>query len=168
MDTRDPMMLVLPRPEIEALDLGPFLRRFGASVLPDGAELGALMGRFNFMVHGYDDHPHEVYAIEEVRAFYRQLRDEWPYWLFFCDLRTEGLMMMTLCCLQQLSGSKKLGEPAAQVVFDPLELIHFISDGFCPMNEMFERAGASEMDIYRRTKEVMEYYNMPFDVPPPE
>ena len=123
MDTRDPLMLVLPRPEIEALDLGPFLRRFGASALPKGAELGALMGRFNFMIHGYDDDPHEVYAIEEVRAFYRKLREEWPYWLFFCDLRTDGLMMMTLCCLNELSGAKKLGEPAAQVMFDPLDIV---------------------------------------------
>lgn len=168
MDTRDPMMLVLPRPEIEALDLGPFLRRFGVSELPEGAELGALMGRFNFMVHGYDDHPHEVYAIEEVRAFYRELWDQWPYWLFFCDLRTEGLLMMTLCCLNQLSGAKKLGEPSTQVMLDPMELIRFISDGFIPMNEMFERAAAPEMAIYRRTKAVMEYYKMPFDAPPPE
>ena len=104
----------------------------------------------------------------QVRAYYRKLRDEWPYWLFFCDLRTEGLMMMTLCCLDQVSGVKKLGEPSAQVVLDPMELIHFISDGFNPMNEMFERAGASETAIYDRTKAVMEYYNMPFDVPPPE
>ena len=168
MDTRDPMMLVLPRPEIEALDLGPFLRRFGGSALPEGAELAALMGRFTFIVHGYDDAPHEVYAIGEVRAFYRKLWDEWPYWLFFCDLRTEGLMMMTLCCLKELSGTKRLGEPSAKVEIDPLELIRFNSDGFIPMNDMFERAGESEMAIYRRTKAVMEYYRFPFDEPPPE
>ena len=30
MEPRDPLMLVLPRPEIEALNLRPFLRRFGA------------------------------------------------------------------------------------------------------------------------------------------
>jgi len=49
-----------------------------------------------------------------------------------------------------------------------MELIHFISAGFEPMNEMFDRAGAPEMAIYQRTKAVMEYYNMPFDAPPPE
>jgi hypothetical protein len=167
MDARDPIMLVLPRAEIKALKFKPFLRRFGSKALPKGAELAALMGRFNFMVHGYDDDPQEVYVIEEVRAFYRKLWKEWPYWLFFCDLRTEGLMMMTLCCLNQLSGAKILGEPAAKVMIDPLELIRFISDGFPPMNEMFERAGASEMAVYRRTKAVMEYYKMPFDEPPP-
>ena len=44
------------------------------------------MGTFHFIVHGNDDDPHEVYAIEEVRAFYRKLWEEWPYWFFFCDL----------------------------------------------------------------------------------
>lgn len=162
-----PLMLVFPRPEIEALNLAPFLRRFGYDALPEGNQLGELMGRFSFMVHGYDDDPHEVYAIAEVRAYYRKLRDEWPYWLYFCDLGNEGLLMMTVCCLQELSGAKKSGEPAAKVVINPLELLHFISGGFPPMNEMFERAGASEMAIYERTKAVMEYYGLPFDAPPP-
>ena len=36
--TNDPLMLVLPRPEIEALNLRPFLRRFGAGALPRLAE----------------------------------------------------------------------------------------------------------------------------------
>ena len=29
--------------------------------MPEGAELGVLMGTFNFIVHGYDDDPQEVY-----------------------------------------------------------------------------------------------------------
>lgn len=75
--------------------------------------------------------------------------------------------MMTVCCLKELSGRKRLGEPTAQVLLDPLELIRFISAGFTPMNEMFERAGASEIAIYLRSKAVMEYYHLPFDAPPP-
>ena len=31
------------------------------------------MGRLEFTVQGYDDHPEEIYAIEEVRAFYGEL-----------------------------------------------------------------------------------------------
>ncbi len=166
MNPKDPLWLVLPRPEIEVLDLGPFLRRFGTDALPDGAELGSLMGRFNFMVHGYDDEPVEVYAIGEVRAFYRELWKAWPYWLFFCDLRTESFLMMTLCCLDELSGRSKLGEPSSQVLLDPVELLRFVSSGFVPMNEMFERAGASERAIYDRTMEILDYFNFPGERPP--
>lgn len=164
----DPMMLVFPRQEVEALEMGPFLRRFGKDILPEGSELASLMGRFNFIVHGYDDDPHEVYAIESIRTFYQTLRRNWPHWFFFCDLRGEGLMMMTACCMKQLSGAKHTGRPTANIVLDPMELIEFVSDGFIPMNEMFERAGMSEMAIYNRTGEIMRYYNFPFDAPAPE
>ena len=58
------------------------------------------MGRFNFIVHGYDDDPHEVYAIEAIRTFYQTLNRRWPYWFFFCDLRGEGLKMMMACCMK--------------------------------------------------------------------
>ena len=50
-----------------------FLRSFGSEVLPTGPALAGLMGRLEFTVQGYDDHPEEIYAIEEVRAFYGEL-----------------------------------------------------------------------------------------------
>jgi hypothetical protein len=33
---------------------------------------------------------------------------------------------------------------------------------------MMERAQMSEMDIYHRTRDIFLYFNLPFDVPPPE
>jgi hypothetical protein len=167
MHEQEPIILVFPRAEIEPLNLAPFLRRYGTKVLPRGKALAGLMGRFNFIVHGYDDDPQEIYAIEPVRALYRKLWEEWPYWLFFCDLQTEGLMMMTVCCLTKFSAAKKAGEPETRVEVDPLELLRFVSKGFMPMNEMFERADQAEMAIYSRTKAVMEYFGFPFDEPPP-
>jgi hypothetical protein len=113
MEPLDPLVLVLPHPEIDALNLRPYLRRFGVDALAKGAEFDALMGAFNFIVHGYDDDPQEVYAIEEVRAYYRKLREEWPYWLFFCDLRTEVLLMMTLCRLRESEGSSERASSAS-------------------------------------------------------
>jgi len=168
MTEPDPIMMVFPKREVKALDMRPFLRRFSKDVLPKGPELARLMGRFHFIVHGYDDDPHEVYAIEAIRTFYQTLLRKWPYWFFFCDLRGEGLMMMTACCMKQLSGAKHTGNPTANVVLDPVELLQFVSAEFTPMNEMFERAGMSERAIYNRTAEIMRYYNFPFDVPAPD
>jgi hypothetical protein len=34
------------------------------------------------------DDPQELYSIPEVRKFYQHLHRVWPYWFFFCDLRT--------------------------------------------------------------------------------
>lgn len=168
MNDPEPIMLVFPRLEVEAMNFRPFLRRFGADRLPSGPELAALMGRFNFFVHGYDDHPDELYAIPEVRKFYRRFLEIWPYWFYFCDLRCEALLMMTLCCIDRLSGTKRDGTPLANVAIDPLDVLRFVAAGFAPMNLMFERAGASEMAIYERTRDIMAYFDLPFDEPPPD
>lgn len=50
---------------------------------------------------------------------------------------------------------------------DPRELLQFITDGWGPMNEMCERAGMSERANYDRSKAIMGYSHLPFDVPPP-
>lgn len=163
----DPMFLIFPRPEVEAGNLAPLLRRFGPDKLPKGKELAAMMSTFHFAVDGYDDDPHEVYAIAPVRRFYQKLHREWPYAFFFCDLRGESLMMLTMCCLDNLDGTTKAGEALSQVQIDPRELLQFIMKGWAPMNEMYERAGFSERAIYERSKAIMGYYGLPFDVPPP-
>ena len=48
-----------------------------------------------------------------------------------------------------------------------MEVVQFISGGFVPMNEMCERAGMSERQIFERTKAVFEYFNLPFDAGSP-
>jgi hypothetical protein len=53
------------------------------------------------------------------------------------------------------------------VQIDPRELLQFIMKGWGPMNAMCGRAGMSERAIYDRSKAVMGYYHLPFDVPPP-
>jgi hypothetical protein len=47
------------------------------------------MGRFQFLVHGYDEAPAELYGIPNVRKFYQHFHRVWPYCFFFCDLREE-------------------------------------------------------------------------------
>ena len=73
-------------------------------------------------------------------------------------------MMMVMCCLDSLDALKVQGAPQVQVSIDPLEVVRFISGGFVPMNEMCERAGMSERQIFDRTKAVFGYFNQPFDV----
>ena len=163
----DPLMLIFPREEVESQNIAPLLRRFAPDKLPKGRELAAMMNTFHFAVHGYDDDPHEVYAIAAVRRYYQKLHREWPYAFYFCDLRGESLMMLTTCCMENLSGHKREGEPLARVEIDPMELLRFIMAGWAPMNAMCERAGLSERAIYDRSKAIMHYYHLPFDVPPP-
>lgn len=152
------------RDRVEAGDAKDFLSRFGKFRVPVGKQLQGMMNSLALMIEGYDDDPREIYAIPEVRAFYQQLWQRWPYWLYFCNLDTENLMMMVMCCLDSLDALKVQGQPKVQVQIHPLEVVQFISGGFVPMNEMCERAGMSERQIFERTKAVFGYFNLPFDV----
>lgn len=154
----------------EVLSCNPayFLERYGPEVLPEGSELAAMMGRVHFGVQGWDDDPREVYSIPEVRTFYQQFYRVWPDWFFFCSLESPCLTMMTLCLMPELHDSKRLDQTYSGVIYDPLDLMNFISANWVIFNTMMERAGMSEMDIYNRTRDIMLYYKFPFNVNPPE
>lgn len=76
-------------------------------------------------------------------------------------------MMMVMCCLDSMDALKMKGREQVQVRLEPLEVLQFISSGFGPMNELCERAGMSERQIFERTKAVFEYFNLPFEAVPP-
>ena len=155
------------RDRVEAGDAKDFLSRFGLSSLPTGKKLETMMNSLALMIDGYNDDPREIYAIPEVRKFYKQLWEAWPYWLYFCNLDTENLMLMVMCCLDSLDALKVKGQSEVKVSFSPLEVVRFISGGFEPMNQMCERAEMSERQIFFRTKAVFGYFNLPLDAEPP-
>lgn len=164
----DAVVVVFSKEQVRQCKIAHFLKTFGEDALPDGPELAAMMGKFQFVVDGWNHDPQEIYAIPEIRKFYRHFHRVWPYWFYFCDLGTETLTMMTMCLLPNLQGFKRLGEPKAAVEYDPMDLITFISKNCAPLNAMMERAGMSEMDIYNRTRDVFLHFKLPYDAPPPE
>lgn len=164
----DAIIVMFSKEQVRLCKTAHFLKTFGPAALPEGPELAAMMGKFQFVVDGWNDDPQEIYAIPEIRKFYQHLHHVWPYWFFFCDLNTETLTMMTMCLLPNLQGYKRLGEPNAAVEYNPMDLINFIKKNFGPLNAMMERAGMSEMDIYNRTRDVFQHFKLPYNSPPPE
>jgi hypothetical protein len=164
----DAVVVIFNQVQVRQRKIAHFLKRFGPDALPEGPELAAMMGSFQFMVDGWNDSPEEIYAIPDIRKFYQHFHNVWPYWFFFCDLHTETLQMMTLCLLPNIQGFKRLGEPQAAVEYAPMDLIRFIQKNFVPLNTMMERARMNEMDIYLRTRDIFLYFKLPFDAPPPE
>lgn len=150
------------RPAIEEGDFSNFISRYGPQNLPTGKDLAGMMNGLATFVQGYDFDIREVYAIPEVRSFYRNLVSAWPYWLYFSNLEIDGLKIVVLCCLESLQSVAVRGNPHIQVTFDPSELLGFLERHFGPMNEMCERAGLPESAIYERTKSVFEYFDLPF------
>ena len=123
INEHDAVMVIFSEPQVRHCKTAHFLKTFGPDALPEGPELAAMMGKFQFLVEGWNDDPQELYSIPEVRKFYQHFHRVWPYWFFFCDLHTETLTMMTMCLMPNLSGYKRLGEPNAAVEYDPKELV---------------------------------------------
>lgn len=163
----DVIVVIFNKTQVRQRKIAHFLKQFDSAALPEGPELAKMMGSFQFLIEGWDDDPQELYAIPEIRKFYKHFHKVWPYWFFFCDLDTETLSMMILCLMPNIKGFKRLGDPMACAEYDPMDLIRFIQINFGPLNAMMERAGMSETDIYNRTRDVFRYFKLPYDAPPP-
>jgi hypothetical protein len=165
--TEDIIFYQFSRDKVERSDFSHFLSLFAPDKLPSGRRLHAMMNRVVFGIEGYDDDPREIHSIPEIRRFYTALHAAWPFWFYFCNLDTDVLKTMVMCCLPSITAMKVDGRPNVVVDYDRLELVHFISNDFGPMNAMCERAEMSERGIYDRTKALFEYFNLPFDAEPP-
>lgn len=155
------------REKVERGDYSHFLSLNAPEKLPTGRRLREMMNATIFGIEGYDDDPREIHSIPEIRRFYAAFHAAWPYWLYFCNLDTEALRMMVLCCLPSIAAIKIDGRPNVAVEYDRLELLHFIGNDFVPMNSICERGGMFERLIYDRTKAIFGYFNLPFDAEPP-
>jgi hypothetical protein len=155
------------RSKVEQCDFSHFLNLYATEKLPAGRRLREMMGTLMFGIEGYDHDPREIHSIPEIRRFYAAFHLAWPYWFYFCNLETEALRMMVLCCLPSIEAIKVDGRPNVAVNYDRLDLLHFISGDFGPMNAMCDQASMTERLIYDRTKAVFEYFDLPFDVEPP-
>ena len=155
------------RSKVERGDFSHFLGLYSLDKLPTGRNLRAMMNSMVFCIAGYDDDPREIHSIPEVRKFYRQFHEAWPYWLYFCNLDTDALMPMVACCLNTLTAVKTDNQPQVALHHDRMEMVLFLSRDFGAMNSICERAGMFESVIYNRSKRLFEYFALPFDAPPP-
>ena len=142
------------RSKVERCDFSHFLGLYSPDKLPAGRRLRDLMGTMLLGIEGYDHDPREIHSFPEIRRFYSAFHQAWPYWLYFCNLETESLRVMGLCCLPSITALKVDGRPNVVVNYDRLELLRFISPDFGPMNYLCERAQMFELLIYDRTKAV--------------
>src|ERR1022692_3259664 len=126
MTPNDIIAYQFSRDRVEAGDANDFLSRFGKPHLPAGKQLEVMMNSVALVIEGYDDDPREIYAIPEIRKFYQQLWERWPYWLFFCNLDNEILMMMVMCCLDSLDALKVTGQAQVKVSFEVVDVVQFI------------------------------------------
>lgn len=99
-DNTDRALIILhvSRQEVESGLYASVLGRL--MVLTDTTENLALYREsMVFMVAGYDNDPRELAEIPEVRAFFRHLAREWPYFLWFLARRMGAIALFaSLLC----------------------------------------------------------------------
>ena len=124
------------------------------SLSSDRSSAMSAEGAVTLVFHGYDDDPRELEAIPEVRAWFAQLFEAWPYWSFFAS-RIDQTVPLVLTLL--LSGETVAGEPGmAGWSFDIDELKPLLLEMFCHQNELIERLEIGEDVNERVTQDFME------------
>ena len=166
-DAGDAVFYQFSRSKVERGDFSHFLSLYSPDKLPSGRRLRQMMNSFVFCIEGWDDDEREIHSIPEIRRFYSAFHEAWPYWLYFCNLDTDTLRTMTMCCMNSLTAIKVDGSPQVQVEYEPMELLQFLARDLNHMNAMCDRGEMFESLIYDRSKAVFEYFGLPFDAAPP-
>ena len=166
-DDGDAVFYQFSRLKVERGDFSHFLSFYSPDKLPGGRRLRQMMNSFVFCIEGWDDDEREIHSIPEIRRFYSAFHEAWPYWLYFCNLDTDTLRTMTMCCMNSLTAIKVDGSPQVQVEYEPMELLQFLARDLNHMNAMCDRGEMFESLIYDRSKAVFEYFALPYDTNPP-
>lgn len=166
-DAEDAVFYQFSRSKVERGDFSHFLNLYSPDKLPSGRRLRGMMNSFVFCIEGWDDDEREIHSIPEIRRFYSAFHEAWPYWLYFCNLDTDTLRTMTMCCMNSLTAIKVDGSPQVQVEYEPMELLQFLARDLNHMNAMCDRGEMFESLIFDRSKAVFEYFGLPYDAPRP-
>ena len=124
------------------------------SLSSDRSSAMSAEGAVTLVFHGYDDDPRELEAIPEVRVWFAQLFEAWPYWSFFAS-RIDQTVPLVLSLL--LTGEAVAGEPGmVGWSFDLNELKPLLLELFGHQNELIERLEIGEDVNVRVTQDFME------------
>lgn len=137
----DPVVFVISRQQVEALDLDEpldFLHSLVPTAYPHHA--WAYKGRLSLVIAGYETDPRELFEIPEVCRYLRALDDQWPFWLFFFNQVDDSIKLIALC----LASSIEVVPGAAHI--DPDGLRRFLERGFTAVNYLFESYGFPETE----------------------
>src|SRR5437870_2320009 len=100
----DFLSVVVGREEVEACNATEVLKTLN-KLTANKVTVLKFMGKVSIGVHGYDDDLRELFEIPEVRLFFRELDQQFPFWFFFLSTATGALTLLALllCRITRLS-----------------------------------------------------------------
>lgn len=154
------------RKSVEARDAARFLNLYWREGNSFGITARNSMNCFTFYVNGYDEDPREAFKIPDVRAFYQDFREGWPYWFLACDLATPSLFVMVLSCLRTVTVTRVPGRDRIRMDWATSEMRAFIDRELGRMDSQCRAAGFSPEEIERRRRLLLDYFGRDWSINP--
>ncbi len=137
----------ITRQEIEQFDLSSFLFVYD----PAGRsrqELENLRGALVPFVTGYDDDPRELCEIPEVRAFFSDLNQRWPYFAFFLNTQreTESVKIFLFCALSSTAVCRREASAKFTIAVDWNEAVEIVARSAGKCGPLWDQANTSTAD----------------------
>jgi hypothetical protein len=147
--------IFITRPEVETGNISDTLLIL-QSLLDDRRKVLQQQNKIRIFVNGYDDDPHELWDIAEVRAFYRKLDEKFPYWFWFCDKGDVSLKVISDCLYQPTSKAEEQRQIVALV--DDAELNGFMRRHYQAIDELCEDYNIPDTERLKVLEAIENYF----------
>lgn len=149
----DSIHIVIGREQIESKDYKSILD----SLIPLFADRNTIM-RFRssviLSIDGYNNDASELFEIDDVRNYIKELDSRFPYWFFFLSLQTSSLKMIALCLCKYKKASNTL------VNMDNDDLKWFLESHIIAMNQIFDTFSIDGKLNEEMTKNIIEHFSL--------
>jgi len=152
IDSTDFLSIVVSRYEIETVNLST-IQNILINLLTDRSTMLSFFERVELGVSGYENDPRELWNIPEVKNYFKQLDEKFPYWFFFLSKQGHGLKLIAFCCIDLIQITNK------QVWLEPATMEIFYQSHFSAMNQVCEIAGVSDEENEKLTERVFNYFS---------
>ncbi len=137
----DPFVIVVSKQEVDSCDIEPALsllkQLYGSPRIAK-----QFQERVDIAFDGYNEHPSELFEIQEVREFVSKLDGHFPFWFFFMSKYHLGLQCILYCFLPPF-----LKEEARNRIF-PERINQLLSNRWYPaLAQICEFVGMSEEEF---------------------
>jgi hypothetical protein len=150
----DQTVILLERSVIEGKRLNEVLKVLSVFER-DAAAVRSAKGMLIVAFEGYETDNKELYEIETVRHFVRELDKSYPYWLHFFDKESESLFVFMMCLMPLSSVTKQGDAITCQLIEGGLSSL--LLSMFAGLNHLHAKHGLSDEETSVVNKEVKGY-----------
>lgn len=106
---------------------------------------------------GWETDQREIYQIDEIRTYMRELTKAWPFWFHFINKADHNLLVI----MESLMRIKKTihTQGIVRAVLADGELSRVLGDLFGGMNWLYDKLGFTEAENSAMTGEIRRYLN---------